>query len=172
VKPVGETPTEPVDYALLSVLYGGLLGAVAVGARARDTEAIECRELLPLGVATFALSRTLVDEKVETWIRRPFVDEEQGRPKGRRLRYAVGELLQCTRCTGTWSALALVGLRVARPTAGRTVTAVLGAAAVNDFLQSTFSYCTAASNRAQQESEAYAANGGPTSTAPSRSRTA
>ena len=31
------------------------------------------------------------------------------RPKGRRLRYAVGELMTCTRCMGAWSALALVG---------------------------------------------------------------
>ena len=43
------------------------------------------------------------------------------RPKGRRLRYAVGELLTCTRCTGAWSALGLVALRLHSPAAGRTV---------------------------------------------------
>lgn len=167
------TPTEPIDYALLSAVYGGLLGALALGARGQETEPLAGRELVPLGVATFALSRTIVNEKVEAWIRRPFVDEEAGRPKGRRLRYAVGELLSCTRCTGTWSALALVGLRVARPPAGRTVTAVLSAAALNDFLQSAFSYCTAATNTAERSSARYESdNGGPTSTAPSRSRTA
>ena len=36
------------------------------------------------------------------------------RPRGRRLRYAVGELLSCTRCIGAWSALGLVALRTAR----------------------------------------------------------
>ncbi len=71
---------------------------------------------------------------------------------------------------GTWSVLALVGLRVVRPSAGRTVTAVLGAAAVNDFLQSAFSYCAAATSTVEKTSEDY--NGGPISTAPSRSRTA
>ena len=35
------------------------------------------------------------------------------KPKGRRLRYAVGELLTCTRCMGAWSALGLVALRAA-----------------------------------------------------------
>lgn len=168
---IERTPTEPVDYALLSALYGGLLGALALGARRQETEPIAGRELVPLGIATFALSRTLVDEKVETWIREPFVDEREGRPRGRRLRYAVGELLQCTRCTGTWSALALVGLRVTRPSDARTVTAVLGAAAINDFLQSAFSYCRAATNTVERAGEDYV-NGGPTSTAPSRSRTA
>lgn len=169
MEPVEHTPTEPVDYALLSAAYGGLLSALALGARTRETEPIAGRELVPLGIATFRLTRTLVDEKVETWVRQPFVDEEERRPKGRRLRYAVGELLQCTRCTGTWSALALVGLRVARPSAGRTVTAVLGAAAINDFVQSAFSYCAAATNTVATSSEAY--NGGPISTTLFHSRT-
>jgi hypothetical protein len=39
---------------------------------------------------------------------------------------------------GAWSGLAVVGLRVASPTAGRTVTAVLATTAVNDFLQAGF----------------------------------
>lgn len=170
MEPVHRTPTEPIDYALLSATYGGLLTALAFAARSEETEPISGRELLPLGAATFALTRTLVDEKVETWIRRPFVDEEEGRPKGRRLRYAVGELLSCTRCTGTWSALALVSLRVARPAAGRTVTAVLGAAALNTFLQSGYAYCATATNLVERGAQD-AFNGGPTSTTPARSRT-
>lgn len=56
-----------------------------------------------------------------------------------------------------------------RPSAGRTVTAVLGAAAVNDFLQSAFSYCAAATSTVEKTSEAY--NGGPISTTPFHSRT-
>jgi uncharacterized protein DUF1360 len=79
-----------------------------------------------------------VHEKVENWVRRPFVDETDRRPKGSRLRYAVGELLTCTRCTGAWSALGLVALRTHSPAAGRTVDAVLAASAGNDLLQATF----------------------------------
>ena len=48
-------------------------------------------------------------------------DEARRKPKGRRLRYAVGELMTCTRCMGAWSALGLVALRVHSPPAGRTV---------------------------------------------------
>ena len=73
-------------------------------------------------------------EKVESWVRRPFVDEERRKPKGRRLRYAVGELLTCTRCMGAWSALGLVALRLHSPAAGRTVATVLAASAGNDLL--------------------------------------
>ena len=73
-------------------------------------------------------------------MREPFVDEDGGspRPAGRRLRRAVGELVTCTRCVGAWSALGIVGLRVASPDAGRTVANVLAASAANDWLQSGF----------------------------------
>ena len=51
------------------------------------------------------------------------------------MRYAVGELLTCTRCMGAWSALGLVALRLHSPAAGRTVATVLAASAGNDVLQ-------------------------------------
>ena len=87
-------------------------------------------------------------EKVETWLREPFVEErpEGKRPRGRRLRYAVGELLNCTRCVGAWSALGLVALRLHSPPAGRAVTTVLAASAGNDVLQTAFSLLCAKAN--------------------------
>jgi len=151
VRAIDETPTEPIDYAALSVTYGGLLATLAFAARHRssDTDPLTAAELVPLGLATFTLSRTIVHEKVESWARRPFVEEDGNgarRPKGRRMRYAIGELLTCTRCAGTWGALGLVALRVGRPPAGRAIISVLAAAGMNDFLQSGFSYCTASTN--------------------------
>jgi Protein of unknown function (DUF1360) len=71
--------------------------------------------------------------------------------KGRRLRYAVGELLTCTRCTGAWSALALVALRLNAPRTGRTVATVLAASAGNDMLQAGFQWlCAGANTRAER----------------------
>lgn len=139
MEPVTETPTEPADYALLSIAYATLLGAIAYSARERAP--VERADLVPLGAATFALAKLVGKEKVETWVRQPFVDEgPDGRqPKGTGMRYAVGELLSCTRCLGAWSALGLVGLRMAAPDTGRTVTTVLAASAGNDFLQAGFS---------------------------------
>jgi Protein of unknown function (DUF1360) len=143
VRPVRQTPTEPADYALLTGVYGALLGATALSARGRDP--VPREELPVLAAATFALSKLIVKEKVETWIREPFVDEHpHGRqPKGRRLRYAVGELLTCTRCTGAWGALALVGLRVHAPATGRTVASVLAASAGSDMLHAGFTWLCA-----------------------------
>ena len=159
MEPLEKTPTEPVDYALLNATYGALLATVAFAASRRAPEAapIAPGELLPLGAATFSLSKTIVHEKVEAWVRRPFVEEHASgdrRPRGRRLRYAVGELLTCTRCMGTWSALGLTALRLTRPAAGRAVIAVLAASAMNDFLQSGFAWCRAGANAAERATAA------------------
>src|ERR671917_287339 len=89
MEPVSETPTEPTDYAALSAVYGALLGALAATARGRDP--IGRAEIVPLSAATFALSKLVVHEKVETWLRAPFVEERPDgrRPRGRRLRNDV-----------------------------------------------------------------------------------
>ena len=149
MEPVEQTPTEVADYAAISALYGSLLAGLAYSARER--EGIRGAELVPLSAATFALSKLIVHEKVETWLRQPFVEErpEGKRPRGRRLRYAVGELLNCTRCVGAWSALGLVALRLHSPAAGRTATAVLAASAGNDVLQTAFSLLCARANAAR-----------------------
>src|SRR3954449_4401509 len=146
MRPVSQTPTEVTDYAALSALYGTLLGTTAVVARRR--EAIPRDELPALSAATFAVSKLVVHEKVETWVRAPFVEEHPDgkRPRGRRLRYAVGELLSCTRCVGAWGALGLVALRAQSPVTGRVVTTVLAASAANDFLQTGFTWLCSKSN--------------------------
>jgi hypothetical protein len=154
MRPVEQTPTEPSDYAALSLAYGSLLAVLA--ASARDREALEPKELVPLSAATFALSKLIVREKAETWIRRPFVEDASGeaRPRGHGLRYAVGELLTCTRCTGAWSALSLVALRLHAPRTARTVTAVLAASAGNDLFQAGFSWLCARATSEQHEAQA------------------
>jgi hypothetical protein len=153
VRPVTQTPTEAVDYAALTSAYGALLGAAALTPRGR--EPVAHAEVPLLAAATFALSKLIVHEKAESWLRQPFVDERTDgpRPKGRRLRYAVGELLTCTRCTGAWSALGLVALRLHAPATGRTVTTVLAASAGSDMLHAAFSWlCAGASTQERKAS--------------------
>src|SRR4051794_19973075 len=142
----------PRDYAALSAGWGAALGTVLLAARDKGDEPVRPAEVVPLGLATFALSKLVAKEKVDKWVREPFVEERadgERRPKGRGLRYAVGELLTCTRCVGTWSALGLVALRVTRPREARVVSAVLGASAVNDWTQVGFNWVCAKSNAAQ-----------------------
>jgi hypothetical protein len=132
----------PRDYGAINAVYAALLAGVLIATRerAREEDRITVTELAPLGAATFALSKVIARERIGAWVREPFVDDavHPHRPRGRRVRRALGELVMCTRCVGAWSALGLVGLRVASPQAGRTVTAVLATSATNDFLQAAF----------------------------------
>ena len=137
----GEPMTEPVDYAAINAVYAALFAGVIYATRERAREnPIALHELIPMSAATFALSKVIAREKVGSWLREPFVEQEDGvpKPEGRRLRRAVGELVTCTRCVGAWSALGVVGLRLAYPDAGRNVTNVLAVSGANDWLQAGF----------------------------------
>jgi hypothetical protein len=154
-------PISPRDYAALSAGWASMLGAVLVAARDQGEDPVPATEIVPLGVATFALAMLVAKEKVGAEIREPFVEEtERGRrPRGEGLRYAIGEMLTCTRCVGFWSALGLVGLRVLRPREARVVTTVLSASAVNDVAQASFTWLCARST-AQERSASGPVTGG------------
>jgi hypothetical protein len=138
----GSAPsTEPVYYAAINAVYAALFAGVLYATRERAHEdPIPVRELVPLSAATFALSKVIARERVGSWVREPFVDQDghDPRPTGTRLQRAVGELVTCTRCLGAWSALGVVGLRLAAPATGRTVTSVLAVSAANDWMQAGF----------------------------------
>lgn len=143
-----EAPATAGDYAALNALWISLAAGVAAAGRGRAArDPIQTRELIPLAAATFALSKAVARERIGTWVREPFVDQSEGqRPKGRGLRRAIGELVTCTRCVGTWSSLGVVGLRVLNPPAGRTVSYVLASSAANDWLQAGFKLLTEQTN--------------------------
>jgi hypothetical protein len=141
--------TRPVDYAAINAVWLSLAAALVAGTRGRASkDPITTKELIPLGAATFAVSKAVARERIGSWVREPFVEEEDSRqePKGGRLRRAVGELVTCTRCVGTWSALGVVGLRVVNPEAGRTVSMILASSAANDWLQAGFKLLTEQTN--------------------------
>src|SRR5215212_9151826 len=138
---VNAAPTEPYDYMALNAVFGALLAGVVVAARerTRSHEPLTSRDLAVTGAASFALAKVIARERIGSWVRDPFVEEEAGgRPRGRGLRHAVGELVTCTRCVGAWSALGLVGLRLTSPATGRVVNDVLAVSAMNDWLQAGF----------------------------------
>jgi uncharacterized protein DUF1360 len=161
-------PTRPADYAAISAGWSALLGAVLVAARDKGDEPVRGADIVPIGMATFALSKLLAKEKVDVWMREPFVEERpdgRRRPKGTGLRYAVGELMTCTRCVGIWSALGLTALRVTRPREARVVNAVLGASAVNDVAQAGFAWLCDRANASTGPGAPTAAPGAPTAPA-------
>lgn len=103
-----------------------------------------------LALATFAVADAVAHERIAHWIRRPFVedtpDDHGGGAKGEGMRYVIGELLSCSRCVGSWSALGLATLSSASPVAGRAVVGVFAAAGANDLLQAAFKVTTASAD--------------------------
>ncbi len=132
----------PAQYRAINAVYATLLLGLLAGTRGRDAEAqsLQGTDLVQLGAATFAISKTVAREKIGSWVREPFVDDPVGskRPRGGRVRRALGELVTCSRCVGAWTALGLVGVRLMHPRTGRTVTAVFAVAGMNDFAQAAF----------------------------------
>jgi len=91
---------------------------------------------------------------VASFLREPFVEEAaragDERPDGTGMRRAVGELVTCTRCVGTWAAAGLTAALTATPRFGRLLVWTLDAAALNDFLQAGFRALTATSNELER----------------------
>jgi hypothetical protein len=142
---------EPEDYAAINAVYAVLLAGVVFATRERiKRDPIRSSELLPMGAATFTVSKVIAREKIGTWVREPFVEDAShgGEPRGRRIQRALGELVTCSRCVGAWSALGVAGLRAASPDAGRLVTAILATSALNDWAQAGFAWMRSQANRA------------------------
>ena len=135
--PVAATPTEHRHYASAMGGYAVLAGSVALLAsrRREDPAPGSPGELALYGVATAGLARLVSQEKVTEWLRAPFVDESDRRPRGEGSQYLVGELLTCTRCLGSWGALVLVGARAVAPRQARVGASLLALTYLNDLLQ-------------------------------------
>ncbi|WP_051472056.1 DUF1360 domain-containing protein [Patulibacter minatonensis] len=148
MRTIRQTPTRPANYALISGIYATALSGVTLISR-RTGNAPSAGALGPLGVATFTFTRVLSEQKVEEWIRRPFVDEPgdaSRTPRGSGMRYAIGELLSCTRCTGSWVGLGLLGLHAASPKTARMVAAAGTIGAINDTALAGFAWLSGRAN--------------------------
>jgi hypothetical protein len=146
-------------YAAIMGVY--LTGLAAAGLLAkhlgRDLEEQRPVDLLVLGAATFKGARTIAQDEVASFIRNPFVEGEaheggEDPLESGDLRQALGELVTCTRCAGTWVAAGLMTTQVLAPRFGRLVTWTLAAAGVNDFLEAAFTALAHKSDELEQRS--------------------
>ena len=153
--------TEPLErppYESYATLVGAFLLGLVLASRAAEAEG-ELRpvELAALGLATFKASRTLSRDKVSSFLREPFVEEEayegHEHPTGTGMRRAIGELVTCTRCVGTWVGAGLAASLSATPRFGRLLVLTLDAAALSDFLQAAFVALAQKSNEIEQRVE-------------------
>ena len=145
-------------YATIVATFVTGLGAVSgvAAARQRPLREFTPMDLTMLGLATFKASRTVARDKVTSFVRDPFVEGEAYDGEGERpvhdtdMKQAIGELVTCTRCIGTWIGAALASTQILAPRTGRLLTTVLAAGALNDFLLAGFRSLTAKSNELEE----------------------
>jgi hypothetical protein len=147
------------SYASIMVTFAGGLAAAGAMARAlrRDPQCNTALDFVVLGAAAFKAAHTLSHDEVTSFVREPFVkghahSGEDEEPVRGGMEQAIGELVTCSRCIGTWAAAGLAATQIIAPRFGRLLTWSLGAAAANDFLQAGFAALTSKANQLEQQS--------------------
>lgn len=105
-------------------------------------ERIGYGDLVLLGVATHKLSRIITKDRVTSPLRAPFTEYEgaadasevKEKVRGTGMQRAIGDLITCPWCMGTWVAAGLVLGFVFKPRVTRVVGSVLVAATISDLL--------------------------------------
>ena len=141
-------------YAGIMGTFTGGLAAAGLLARLldRDPRGESALDLAVLSAATFKAARTIARDDVTSFIREPFVEGDPRVPDHERpvqtgdMEQAIGELVTCSRCIGTWTAAGLATAQILAPRFGRMLTWTLAGAGVNDFLQAGFAALTRKAN--------------------------
>jgi Protein of unknown function (DUF1360) len=133
-------------YAELIVLFSVVAGGFLFSQKRSLPDKIRLSDILLLGIATQKVSRLVTKGRVTSVMRAPFTKYEgsagsgeiEERPRGRGLRRAIGELVSCPFCMGTWIACAgIVGL-VSRPRLTRALASIFAVGSVADFAQQVY----------------------------------
>ena len=144
----GEAPPYSAYAAIMGVFCGSLALAGAVARLlGRDPREHDALDLAVLCAASFKAARTIARDEVTSFVREPFVEghaHEGGEVpvQSGDMHQAIGELVTCSRCVGTWAAAGLASTQIVAPRFGRLLTWTLGAAGLNDFLQAGFAALT------------------------------
>jgi Protein of unknown function (DUF1360) len=158
---VTERPTAPAPYHAYATITGVFVAGLALSggiARllGRDPREQTWLDLATLSAATFKTARTIVRDDVTSFLREPFVegdprDSEDEHPvQTGGMEQAIGELVTCSRCVGTWAAAGLATTQVVAPRFGRMLTWTLAGAGINDFLQAGFTALTRKANELER----------------------
>ncbi len=133
------------SYALLSGLFNL---ALALFCWRRKPEQIGMKDWGLLTLATFRMSRLLAYDKVMQTYRSPVVevvphdsgagDTTQARPEATGIKRALGEMISCPICNGTWIAAGLVYGLCLVPNYTRTLMTVMSAVGAAEMLHAAF----------------------------------
>ena len=158
---VMERATAPPPYRAYATITGVFVAGLALSggiARllGRDPREQTWLDLATLSAATFKASRTIARDDVTSFLREPFVEGDPRDPEDEHpvqtggMEQAIGELVTCSRCVGTWVAAGLATTQVLAPRFGRMLTWTLAGAGINDFLQAGFTALTRKANELER----------------------
>lgn len=137
------------DYAALVAVFNGVLALTLLArkcSREPLPERVEPQDLVLFALATQKLSRVITKDKVTAAFRAPFTEVEgkggagevEERPRGRGLRRAIGELVTCPFCLGTWIASGFIYGFIFTPRITRTLASIFAVSGIADFLQQLY----------------------------------
>jgi hypothetical protein len=127
------------EYATLSTVFMGALGAFTVLAGNRLPARIGFGDVARVGIASYKLGRLVAKDEVTSFVRAPVTqDEETSEPEPEGWRRVLGELVTCPYCVGLWISAGLSSSLVLFPRQTRFATTVFAAQAVADFLNAGF----------------------------------
>lgn len=143
----GDNPRPLEGYAIVLLVYGGLVAGLTVAAAATGRSLPQrwsAGDLLTVTMGAHKLSRTLTKDAVTSPLRAPFVRYagtggpaevmEESRHSSQ-LRHSLGELLTCPFCLDMWAVTGFAAGLVFAPRLTRLVAGTFTALAGADFLQ-------------------------------------
>lgn len=150
---------ERATYVSLMGLFAALFAAFSLTGRNEKSLELTPLDLTLLSLATYRGGRLIAYDKVTEPLRSAFASAEPDssgagetvNPKGSGARRAIGELISCPTCVGTWMAAGLVyGLRLA-PVPTRVMLAILSATGAAEVIDSTVEALTWTGREARDE---------------------
>jgi len=136
---------ERATYLTLTGIFFSLFALFSSRHRRKsDIEDLKSRELAMLGFASYRLGHLISFDKVTEPLRLPFTETKMDdfgaamtvEARGEGVQRALGELVSCPICSGTWAAAALVYLVNLFPGPGRVLITMLGAIGMGEVLHS------------------------------------
>jgi hypothetical protein len=133
-------------YASLITLFAVVVAGFFAFKKRSLPERIPLSDLLILGIATQKVSRVVTRSRVTSVVRAPFTTYEgpagsgevEERPRGTGLRRAIGELVSCPFCMGTWIACAGIAGFVSQPRLTRALGSIFAVGSIADFVQQAY----------------------------------
>ncbi|MRR30587.1 DUF1360 domain-containing protein [bacterium] len=166
---------ETIAKILLSLIFMGILGLLAYWVEIKvgwlKLFELSVLDIILISVATFRLGRMIAFDRIMDPLRAPFtkvVDDNSGDgktvvPRGAGFRQALGQLIVCPTCVGTWVAALLVAFMLVYPAGTRIFLYATAAVGMAELLHSlTEALCWSArhsrvsSGYAMQEKKALA----------------